>query len=68
MEITSINKTIREIRKENGDEGKILRDLDFKFTPEKGHYEPIKNASAFNDGYWMFGRKHRKEYDLFSIN
>ena len=37
-----INKTIREIRKENRDEDKILRDLDFTFDPEKDHYEPKK--------------------------
>ena len=36
---TKIIKTIREIRKENRDEDKILRDLDSKFDPEKDHYE-----------------------------
>ena len=30
-------QTIREIRNENRDEGKIFRDFDFIFAPEKGH-------------------------------
>ena len=48
---TKINKTIREIRKENFDEDKILRDLDFTFDPEKDHYEPKKTVRAFNNNY-----------------
>ena len=47
----NINKTIREIRKENRDEEKILRDLDFTFDPEKVHYEPKKSATVFNNNY-----------------
>ena len=39
---TSINATIREIRKENRDEDRILRYLDFIFNPEKNNYEPKK--------------------------
>ena len=35
-------KTIREIRKENPDKDKILRDLDFTFNSERDHYEPKK--------------------------
>ena len=34
--------TIREIRKGNRDEDKILRDLGFIFDSEKDHYEPKK--------------------------
>ena len=44
-------KTRREIRKENHDEDKILRDLRFLFDTEKDHYEPKKTASAFNNNY-----------------
>ena len=44
-------KTIREIRKENRDEDKILRDFDFIFDPEKHHYEPKKTAGAYNNSY-----------------
>ena len=40
------NITIREIRKENRDEGKILRNLGFIFDSEKDHYEPKKTADA----------------------
>ena len=36
---TKTNKIIREIRKQNHDEDKILRDLDFTFGPEKDHYK-----------------------------
>ena len=35
-------KSRREIRKEIHDKGKILKDLDFVFDPEKDHYEPKK--------------------------
>ena len=38
----NINKTIRQIRKENRDEDKILRDLRFLSDPEKDHYKPVK--------------------------
>ena len=46
LKTTKINKTIREIRKENRDEDKILRDLDFTYDPEKDHYEPKKTVSV----------------------
>ena len=35
LKTTKINKTIREIRKENCDKEKILRDFQFLFDPEK---------------------------------
>ena len=35
-------KIIREIRKENRDEDKILKDFDFIFDQQKDHYEPKK--------------------------
>ena len=43
LDPTKINKTIREIRKENRDEDKVLRDFKFLFDPEKNHDEPKKN-------------------------
>ena len=51
---TKINKTIREIRKENHDEDKILRDLDFTFDREKDHYKPKKTVGAFNNNYIQY--------------
>ena len=47
-------KTIREIRKENHANGKILRDLGFIFDPEKDHNEPKNTVSAFNDNYIQY--------------
>ena len=35
----NMNKTIREIRRENYEADKILRDFNFTFDPEKDHYE-----------------------------
>ena len=54
--LSALNKSeqgenIREIRKENLDEDKILRHLDFIFDPEKDHYELKKTVSAFNNNY-----------------
>ena len=50
-DLANINKTIREIQKENRDEDKVLRDLGFLFNPEKDHYEPKKTVSTFNNNY-----------------
>ena len=47
-------KTRREVRKENRDEGKILRDLGFIFDPERDYYKPKKTASAFNNNYIQY--------------
>ena len=49
-----INKTIREIRRENYEADKILRDLYFTFDPEKDHYEPKKTVDAFNNNYIQY--------------
>ena len=43
-------KTIREIKKVNLDENKILRNFHFIFDPEKDHYEPKK--AIFNMNVW----------------
>ena len=48
---TKINKTIREIRKENYDENKKLRNLKLLSGSEKDHYKPVRTASAFNNNY-----------------
>ena len=48
-DLIKINKTIREIRKENRGEDKI-----FLFDPEKDHYKPIKSVSAFNNNYIQY--------------
>ena len=50
----SINKTIKEIRKKNRDEGKILKDLDFTFDPGKHRYVPEKTDSGFNNNYIQY--------------
>ena len=63
LDSTKINKTIREIRKENRNEDKILGDLRFLFDPEKDHYKPIKTANAFNNNYIQYesiGDKDKK--------
>ena len=44
----NINKTIRETRKENRDEDRILKDFIFLFDPEEDHYKPVKTVSAFD--------------------
>ena len=41
--------TIRDMIKENRDKDKILRYLDFTFDLVKGHYEPEKAVSIFNN-------------------
>ena len=57
-------KTIREIRKENRDEDKILGDLDFIFDPEKDHYKPKKTVSAFNNNYIQYESMDDKDKNL----
>ena len=64
LDLTKINKTIGEIRKENWDEGKILRDLDFTFDPEKDHYEPKEAVCAFNNNYIQYESVGDKDKNL----
>ena len=45
---------MREIRKENRDKDKILRELRFLLYLEKDHYKPIKTDSAFNNNYIQY--------------
>ena len=52
-DLTKINETIREIRKENRNEDKILTDLDFSFHSEK-HQELKKTVAAFNNNYIQY--------------
>ena len=51
---TTINKTITEIRNENHDENKIVRNLKFLLDLEKDHYEPIKAVNAFDNSYIQY--------------
>ena len=57
-------KTRREKRKENHDEDKILRDLDFIFDPEKDHFDPKKTVSAFNNNYIQYESMEDKDKNL----
>ena len=61
-----INKTIREIRKENRGEDKVFKDLRFLLDPEKGHYKPIKTVSAFNNNYIQYQSTGDKDKNLSS--
>ena len=67
LKTAEINKTIREIRKENRDEDKIHRDLHFTFDPEKDYYEPKKSVRAFNNNYIQYESIGDKNKNL-SIN
>ena len=60
----SKNKTIREIRKENHDEHKILRDLDVTFDLEKDHYKPQKTVDALNNNYVQYESIRDKDKTL----
>ena len=44
-------KTIKEIRKENYDSDKIIRDLRALHESDEDYYEPKKINGAFNDNY-----------------
>ena len=44
-------KGIEEIRKENHDENKIIRDLRALYEPEEDYYKPQKVKGAFDDDY-----------------
>ena len=57
-------KTIREIRKENCDEDKIIRDLDFTFDLGRDHNEPKKTVSAFNNNYIQYESRGYKDKNL----
>ena len=57
----NINKTIREIRRENYEAYKILRGLDFIFEPGKDHCEPKKTVDAFNNKYIPYERIRDKD-------
>lgn len=61
---TKINKTIREIRKENRDEYKRLRDLGLLLDPEKHHCEPKETVTAFNNSYIQYESIEDKDYSL----
>ena len=52
---TKINKTIKELRKENCKD-KVFRELRFLLDPEKDHYEPKKQLMAFTNNYIQYNR------------
>ena len=47
-------KDIKEIRKENRDENKIIRDLRALYEPEEDYYKPQKIKSVFDDNYFEY--------------
>ena len=53
-DLTKINKTIRQKRKENREKEKILRGLAYLLDPEKGHFEPKKSVNDFNHSYSQY--------------
>ena len=66
-------KTIREIRKENRDEVKMLGDLDFIFNPEKDHHEPKKLLvlliiTIFNMKVWEIKTKIYQSKDILMLS
>ena len=65
-DLTKINKTIRDIRKENHAEDIILRNLDFTFYLEKDPCESEKTVSAFNNNYTQYKSKIDKDNTLFN--
>ena len=44
-------KAIRDIRKENFNGDKIIRDIRTLFEPEEDCYEPLRASNAFNNNY-----------------
>ena len=44
-------KTLGDIRKENFDSDKILRDIRTLFEIEENYYELVKTSNAFNNNY-----------------
>ena len=61
---TKINKTIRDIRKENYDADKTLKDIRSTLDPEEDHYKPIKTVNDFNNNYIEFESIGDKEKTL----
>ena len=60
----SKSKTIREIRRENYEADKILRNLDLTFDPEQDYYEPKTNVNAFNNNYIQYESIEEKDKGL----
>ena len=44
-------KTVRDIKKENSDSDKILRDIRTLSEPEGDYYERVKTIRCFNNNY-----------------
>lgn len=60
-DLTKINRTIRDIRKENHAEDLILWNLDFTFYLEKDPCESEKTISACNNNYIRYKSKIDKD-------
>ena len=57
-------KTIKEIRKENYDSDKIIRDLRALHESDEDYYEPKKINGAFNDNYVEYESNGDKDKKL----
>ena len=57
-------KGIKEIKKENRDENKIIRDLRALYEPEEDYYEPQKIKIAFDDNYIEYESNGNKDKKL----
>lgn len=58
------NKTISDIRTENYDDDKVLRDIRTLFEPEEDYCKPIKIADAFDGNYIQNGNNGHKNKSL----
>ena len=60
----TIYKTIKDIRKKNRDEDKILRDLTFLLDPKKDPDKPVKTINAFINNYVQYESIRDKDKSL----
>ena len=57
-------KTIKDIRKENFDSDKILRDIRTFCESEEDYYEPVRTSNAFNNNYIEYESNGDKDKTL----
>ena len=60
----TIYKTIEDIRKNNRDEDKIIRDLTFLLDPKKDPDKPVKTINAFINNYVQYESIRDKDKSL----
>ena len=60
----TIYKTIKDIRKKNRDEDKMLRDLTFLLDPKKDPDKPVKTINAFINNYVQYESIRDKDKSL----